>query len=35
MKYIFIAYIFGVINIDIFHYKSGQSSSSLTEKKSK
>jgi hypothetical protein len=32
MKYIFIAYIFSVINIHILHYKLSQTSNSLTEK---
>jgi hypothetical protein len=35
MKYIFIAYIFSVINIHILHYKFSQTSNSLTEKKVK
>jgi hypothetical protein len=35
MKYIFIVYIFRVINIDTFHYKFGQTSNHLTENKSK
>jgi hypothetical protein len=32
MKYIFIAYIFSVINIHILHYKLSQISNNLTEK---
>jgi hypothetical protein len=32
MKYIFIPYLFNVINIHIFRYKLSQTSNSLTEK---
>jgi hypothetical protein len=32
MKYIFIPYLFNVINIHILHYKLSQISNSLTEK---
>jgi hypothetical protein len=32
MKYIFIAYMFSVINIHILHYKLSQTSNNLTEK---
>jgi hypothetical protein len=32
MKYIFIPYLFNVINIHILHYKLSQTSNSLTEK---
>jgi hypothetical protein len=32
MKYIFIPYIFNIINIHILHYKLSQTSNSLTEK---
>jgi hypothetical protein len=32
MKYIFIQYLFNVINIHILHYKLSQTSNSLTEK---
>jgi hypothetical protein len=32
MKYIFISYLFNVINIHILHYKLSQTSNRLTEK---